>query len=248
MKNDAIEHTEYKGYDIDIRQDDNALSPNEDGDDELFLVHYHRDFQVEKTKIVSKDDVRQIYQTGKHPLLKQYYVFRVAALIHGGVTLRLESGGFAEDPGGWDTSHVGLIFAEKTGFTSRVKAENAARSLINMWNAWLNGESYGYDISGGDGKINDSLWGYNNINEAIADAKSAIDYHLEEAKKQYSKMVKDITRGVKKKPIPVKSHLRNGWPVRQHRRNKSGKREKCEQCGKFLDVCGGHIGEQGYGI
>uniref|UniRef100_A0A6M3JGW1 Uncharacterized protein n=1 Tax=viral metagenome TaxID=1070528 RepID=A0A6M3JGW1_9ZZZZ len=48
--NEPIETINYKGYDINIYQDENAESPEEmsGGDEGLFLVGYHRDFTIDR--------------------------------------------------------------------------------------------------------------------------------------------------------------------------------------------------------
>ena len=45
---------EYKGYNINIVYDEDSVSPDEDRDDSLFLIGYHRDFWVDK-KITQYD-------------------------------------------------------------------------------------------------------------------------------------------------------------------------------------------------
>jgi len=47
---EPVETIKYKGYDINIYQDDNAESPESWGDDEVFLVAYYRDFSVDRGK------------------------------------------------------------------------------------------------------------------------------------------------------------------------------------------------------
>ena len=55
------------GYSVRyLVQDEDPIEPGEGDDDEgLFLVHYHRDFWVEKKPIITKEDLRDWYQGEK---------------------------------------------------------------------------------------------------------------------------------------------------------------------------------------
>jgi len=96
MKNEnEIEIINYKGYSITLYQDtDYQGSPEDYEDDNLFLVHYHRDFEVKNDKIITEDDARNIYQGEKIEQLKKYHIFFVDAYIHSGIALSL-AGGFS---------------------------------------------------------------------------------------------------------------------------------------------------------
>lgn len=55
------------GYEVRyLIQDDCQLdSPDDWGDDRVFLVNYHRDFRIERKKEITEDEVRDIYLEGK---------------------------------------------------------------------------------------------------------------------------------------------------------------------------------------
>lgn len=48
MKEDVAKQIKYRGYKINIYRDNDCQSPDEWGDDGLFLVGYHRDFSVDR--------------------------------------------------------------------------------------------------------------------------------------------------------------------------------------------------------
>ena len=152
------------GYSVRyLVQDDAPIEPGECDDDEgLFLVHYHRDFWVEKKPIITKEDLRDWYQGEKIKQAKKYYIFPVSALIHSGVWLSLNDS-FVEDSGGWDTSHVGAILASRKEFTEE-KALSAARSLIEWWNQYLSGDVYACVIERFNNRkkyvSGDECWGF----------------------------------------------------------------------------------------
>ena len=112
------------GYELKyLAQDFDTPSPNElSGEDkDLFLVNYHRDFHIERKNIISKEEVIDWYQGKKIEQSRDYYIFFLTCLVHGGVWLSL-SDSFTCDQGGWDTSHVGVVLASKKEFKSRSKA------------------------------------------------------------------------------------------------------------------------------
>jgi len=154
-----------------LTQDSYPMSPDESSDDsELFLVHYHRSFQVEN-KAVEKDDLVDLFRGDIDPddghYLVDYHVFFTSAYIHSGVRLALGGSAFAGKlPGGhyeFDVSQCGAVLVKKETWPDEDKAHKAAQSLIDEWNSYLcgdvyccvvekldeNKESYDYDVVGG---------------------------------------------------------------------------------------------------
>jgi hypothetical protein len=152
-------------------RDDNPISPDEDGDDALFLVGYRRDFTVDGPRVyhklpdgvkrdpadkghlkVDREEARAIMRGGKYEddsiheaardLMKEYHIFGLEAYIHSGVTLALlHEGNFCDRQ--WDVSQLGLVFVSKKEWHSREKARATALSLIASWNAYLSWDMYG---------------------------------------------------------------------------------------------------------
>ncbi len=124
-----------------LTNDDMVEGPQEDQDENLFLVHYHRSFYVE-SKIVKEEDIRTWYHEGKSGIEKDFWVLPVTSYIHSGVSLYL---GMHSNPSGvgyghFDTSHVGAVLASKKEFKTQKQAEKAAGSLIKTWNEYLSGD------------------------------------------------------------------------------------------------------------
>lgn len=156
-------------------QDEMTESPDEEKDNGLFLVNYHRDFDVRRDEVIMEADVKNWYlKTGEVSQLKEYHVFALASLVHSGVWLSLEKG-FACDSQGWDTSHVGLVLVAKSEGDA-VKACELAEGLVKYWNKYLSGDVYctvkeeydkdkkpvNYDVVGG-------CYGYNHAQECLID-------------------------------------------------------------------------------
>jgi hypothetical protein len=152
-------------------RDDDPMSPREWDDEELFLVNYHRDFDVRNDKVITEEDVRALYlrprineiinsgmARGKWltqeeldeikegmrdiPQEENYWFFPLSCYSHSGVSLSLSSH-FACDSGGWDTSHVGVVLVGKEFFPTEERAREAAEGLVNEWNEYLSGDVYG---------------------------------------------------------------------------------------------------------
>lgn len=158
--------------------DDDARSPDEDGDDNLFLVGYHRDFSVDH-KGIDKEMACAIAENDKEndeakEYVKKYHVFSLDAYIHSGVRLFL-SGGATVDRA-WDVSQLGLVFVAKTEWETREKAKKAALGLIETWNAYLSGDVYGCIREEYDGKKkqieHDACWGYSGHEYALEELKT----------------------------------------------------------------------------
>ena len=152
---------------LEIYSDDSAESPDEWGDDNLFLVGYHRDFTVKRDTVITKDEAIEIGQGGKNHLTKKYHCFGLEAYIHGGVVLSFRDEGNFPDRR-WDVSYLGLVLVAKEEWKTREKAKKAAAGLIEDWNNYLSGNIYGFilyetsicDHGEEHKKELDSCWGF----------------------------------------------------------------------------------------
>lgn len=143
---DSISLKETKdGYEARyLSQDLDAESPDAWGDDHLFLVNYHRDFDVRNDNVIKEDDARAFYQGEKIPQQKDYWIFPVEAYIHSGVSLTLTSfkGMLPQGHYEFDTSRVGLVLVSKKEIKSEKKAKKLAEGLVTQWNQYLSGDVY----------------------------------------------------------------------------------------------------------
>ncbi len=217
--NTLIKEINYRNHIISIETDDYANSPSEDVNDDMFLIYDHRQFYV-KHQDFDCNETFELWREGKMQSkcfpawtskdgtvytshTEKYHIFAVTALIHSGVWLSLNSS-FACDPGGWDTSFKGfaLIRQEKGWSWKRDTAYERAELLIEEWNQYLSGEVYRFSCCDKSGYNINSCSGYygdEGIKEAIAEAKSAIDYHI---KTMVEKHVKARKEQIKKK-MPI---------------------------------------------
>lgn len=180
----------YKGYVIAIDQDQYAESPDGNGDDELFLVGWHREFTVTRDGY-DRDTVRALLNGLKdedgnrheaaHEIARKYHVFPLEAYIHSGVALYLA--GESTTDRAYDVSALGAVFVKRireNKWHTRAKAEKAARSLIAEWNMCLSGDVWCVTVQDQDGEaIDGSYGGSYGYDDSVQQAKETIDRIVE---------------------------------------------------------------------
>ena len=176
---DELHSEEKGGLTLKIFQDEDARQPDE-GDDNLLLVHYHRQFDVRRDPIVKMDDIRAWYRGIRIPAMKKYWIFEVAAYIHSGVVLSLDGSEFPDQC--WDVSHVGAVLAAKSEWRLSKSAGKAAQGLIETWNRYLSGDVYGYSLLDSAGEHVDSCWGIYGLDEAKREGLQAMEEAINKRK------------------------------------------------------------------
>ena len=165
---------------VKLVQDTDARSPQEDGDNGLFLVANHRDFYVaepgEKRITDDADTLAEKYK-------KTHWVFPLEAYIHSGVRLALSHCGNFPDRQ-WDVSQLGFVFVAKSEWRLSAKAREAALSYVGTWNEYLSGDVWGYVVEDEDGETVDSCWGFYGEKYAQEEANSALKYAQDQADKE----------------------------------------------------------------
>ena len=184
---DAVHEEKFRDLDIKIYRDENAESPDEWGDENLFLVGYHRDFCVERDDIITKQELIDCFTDPKRleeielqvvkNTKKKYHIFGLEAYIHSGVSLALSYKGNFPDRR-WDVSQLGAVLCAKAEWKTEKKARTMALSHIKTWNDYLMGNVYGYVIEDKDEHI-DSCYGFYGDHDgkhgALAEARAVID-------------------------------------------------------------------------
>lgn len=140
-----------------IVQDEFAYSPDEWGDEECFLVGFHRDFNVIRKGLERAEDIEDWKD--------EYHVLPLFAYIHSGVSL--STGPYTCK---WDSGQVGYILCRKDLF-SEEKAAGAADALCEEWNTYLSGDVWAYEVVDIHGDIVESLCGIYSRETAEKEAK-----------------------------------------------------------------------------
>lgn len=146
-------------------QDFDPESPDKCGDESLFLVNYHSDFEVTKDSVITQQDTKNYYRFGKTTrVMRKYWLFKLNAYIHSGVVLGLAPTNFPDER--WDVSHVGLVLVHRKYWKTEKEAKQAALSLVNEWNMYLSSDVWGMILDVFDAKTKcrienecESVWG-----------------------------------------------------------------------------------------
>lgn len=156
------ESIKYKGYTIELWQDEDAQSPNEMGDSGLFLIGFHRDFHIIPKGCKSLNDLPPEWK-------KTHWQIPAEAYIHSGVRLYLA--GECQIDRQWDVSQCVMVFVEKKYCRYRKKAIERAKELLETWNSYLAGDVWGYTIAG----TKESCGGCYGHDYCLNEAKQIID-------------------------------------------------------------------------
>jgi hypothetical protein len=165
--------------------DTNPQSPEDWGDNNLFLVGYHRSFTVNSSLKISQELAQAIANKGKYEdgsindeamqYVKNYHIFELEAYIHSGVSLALSREGNFPDRQ-WDVSLLGLVFVSKKEWKTRPKAREAALGLISTWNQYMSGDVYGCikeEYNQNKEQIKeDSCWGFYGYKDTLQELKT----------------------------------------------------------------------------
>lgn len=193
---DKIKTVFHRGYEICIYPDEQPMeNPNDWANDEIFLIHDHRDLSVAPAHMEPRDALeiyRHLNEGHKtYPIGNdEYWIIPAYAYIHSGISLYLSKRDANRiEPTGFDTSFRGFVLVNSS-FGKLSKFEDAfevATEFIRGWNQYLNGEIYGYSTTIG------SCWGYygdEGMKQAIEEAKSEIDSVVDGKNKERLKRLK----------------------------------------------------------
>jgi hypothetical protein len=156
------------------------------------LVHYHRDFEVNRDKIITKDDCAAWYGGETIEQEKKYHIFLTKTYIHSGVVLALDESGREFPDERWDVSRCGCVLVSKKETRSKKKAYKLASNLIDIWNDYLSGNVYGYKTDTGDAV--GGYYGDWNESGCLAEAKASIDYAIKKNKEKNDRRLKGQIR------------------------------------------------------
>jgi len=214
---DAIEtHDMGHGIFVEVHYDEHGEASNPREWDQLgVMVCGHPDYQLGDVQL-PRDHASSIEGLvedlkSDHPGARNFHPLYL--LDHSGLWMsmgeridRIEENPFGVDPGGWDTSLVGVIFTddkrlEETG-APEDSIDQQLEGEVKEYSAWLEGAVYGYVVkqlvpvvvvtkeSGAlvseetRSVVLDSCWGFVGETEyALAEGKAAAQHYVDEAAK-----------------------------------------------------------------
>lgn len=161
------------GVTVEIHTDEDAESPDMWGNDDVFLVAFHRQFTVTR-----KGWDRDI-DTDNPP--DGYDVVPLKAYIHGSVHLGVGMRNSMDCQ--WDTSNVGYIVIRKAAWEGPYDIDAIAQSLVDEWNMYLSGDVYGYVLKTRHGVVGSCFGIYGDRKYARDDANTEADAYMEPAQR-----------------------------------------------------------------
>jgi len=193
------ETIEHNGYKIVLGCDEPFENPNEWGDEECFVVGFHRDFEVhrEHPKVKSPADARwylrredlirvlvdngfdeeEAREEAESGHTDGWELFPLHVYIHSGVALSLDTS-YPFDCR-WDACQVGFVFVKKeNGWGknedgSAITLQQIAEWRVKAWNQYLSGDIWYVDIQDSDGEtIEGPFGGIYGFDEAVSQAKA----------------------------------------------------------------------------
>jgi hypothetical protein len=88
--------------------------------------------------------------------------------------------------GRWDSGWQGYLLVSKKEHPKRAKAYEAAKGLLERYQAYVNGEGCGWHYVTPDGDIEDSRWGYYDEDSCMSEAQAAHQNRLDQEGEQLS--------------------------------------------------------------
>lgn len=189
---EPVETISYKGFDIEIHQDDTPESPRE-WDNLGEMICFHSQYSLGDGHSLSVEDTKE--------LANRKDVIALPLFLYDHSGLRMKVGSFAgllpEGHARFDSGQVGFIFAFKAAIRKEWKVKRISKKLlktvignleseVETYDQYLSGQAYGYQVKDADGEDGDSCWGYYGSdweeNDLLNSARAAVDCHIEQVK------------------------------------------------------------------
>jgi len=212
-----VETIEYKGHKIVIENDEDPQNPRTEWDNFTEIHCCSSNHYLGEHNHSDWDEYRAAVAEAKK---RGDMVYDVYAYIHSGVCLSLADfyGRVPQGHARFDSGKSGCIIVRKKDIMEnwgkknwtqkmREKAYDVAKQDIKTFNAYLNGEVYGYIVD----DHGDSCWGYYSVEDAISEAKSIVDWEIKnETKKHFGQLKTWIKNKV---PLSVRTTFADALAV-----------------------------------
>ncbi len=187
-----VEEKIYKGHEIEIEYDENPQNPRTEWDN---ICVFHIALRNYSFGDKNYSDMESICKAERKAKRNGDITLPIYLFDHSGITISLSPFSCR-----WDSGQCGFIqiprkkMIEEFGgkiFTPKLKkrALEIAKGEVETLDSYLRGEIYGYVIDEGTGD-GESCWGYYSVKDAMDEAKSIVDYVIEEAKKKHYEQLK----------------------------------------------------------
>lgn len=201
---DSLHQIEYKGYTIFVKQDDSPMNPRTEWDNITKMCCFHKRYELgDKEPGFREDDFGSWEALEKAIILqeKPMAILPLYLMDHSGLTIKTSS---FNDP--WDSGRVGFVWITKKEYfnnwsakdhrISKARLKRAYEILeqdVRVYNDYLTGSCYGYEVEDPEGEPIDSCWGYylsegekynDEKNEMFNNGRAAVDRDIERKHKK----------------------------------------------------------------
>lgn len=166
----AFETIALRGLTISLHTDEDARSPDEWENNDIFLA-----YDTRRVRAGSKG-----YARGGADHADAYHVFALDVKDGPYTTLYLGDVVAApvEDDEDEDRTD-GYVYVSRKEWPDEDGARKAAESLVEEWNTYLSGDVYGYTVEDEDGEQVESCWGFYGIDAVREEARAAANSHAD---------------------------------------------------------------------
>ena len=199
---DVLETIEYRGYSIEIIPDDIGENPIIENDGNVEFCCWHSRYTLGNSDRFG-DQSGSVEECQEYAKSTNSILYPLFMYEHSGIALSLGREYPFNCP--WDSGQLGFVlidrkwlkeFFGKSYFTKpiREKMRECAESNVELYNDYLSGSVYGYQVKDREGEDIDSCWGfygYEHEKSGLLEyAKNAIDCTIEENKKNHFSLLK----------------------------------------------------------
>lgn len=211
---DEIETIEYRGFDINIYQDENPEDPRE-WDNLGTMVCFHERYNLgdkhsfdspgEMNISLAVDvghDYENLYDNVSEEEVEKivnenYVVLPLYLYDHSGITMSTRPFSCP-----WDSGQVGIIYVSRKKAKKELEQFHKGVSIIEIltgevetYDKFISGEVYGYNVEPTHRNksidCDDSCWGFYDYEQMVSEAKEAIDHSIKLYKKEMAKQHKE---------------------------------------------------------
>ena len=206
---DAIETQEYKGYQINIVQDEYPEDPREwENLGRMLCAHkrYNLGDSLDCAAPGWPKDWAQCYSSWSEVEKAIYDDLGAGVCLplymynHSGITIRTYPFNCP-----WDSGQIGYIYATRTDILAGFERKHLSSKLrqkikailtdeVEAYDQYVTGQVYGYMVEDKEGGVVDSCFGYYDISQPLDEAKDCIDWKIKERTKEHAKQVKNWIR------------------------------------------------------
>jgi len=182
---EAIEKIEYKGYTIEVHQDEYPMNPRKEWDNAGLMICFHRRHDL--------GDKHEMTRGGAQDYVARSDVIALPLMLydHGGISISTRSFYGRAQHAEWDSGQVGWITITKAQAIKKwghkkfskgvlARAVKCLEGEVETYDQYLRGEVYGFDIKSPEGEDVDSCWGFYGDPEEymIPECRAIIDLNV----------------------------------------------------------------------